>query len=62
MAYTEHRKQYLLDYAKSHKERIVVDVDKGRKEAYKQLAAKRGKSLTALIVDYLESELKKEGG
>ena len=40
----------------------MVDVDKGKKEAYKQFAAKRGKSLTALIVDYLENELQKEGG
>lgn len=40
-------------------ERIVMDVPKGTKAAYQELAKSRGKSLTQLVRELLEKELKK---
>lgn len=60
MAYSAKKKEYDIRYAKEHKERIVIDVNKGKKAQYKQLAASRGKSLSGFLIDYLESELQKE--
>lgn len=40
-------------------ERIVMDVPKGTKAVYQELAKSRGKSLTQLVRELLEKELKK---
>ena len=60
MSYDERKKDYIIGYIKEHKDRILLDVPKGKKAVYKQLAEKRGKSLTGLIVELLENELKRD--
>jgi len=41
--------------------KFSIRVKKGCGAAYKELAARRGKSLTGIIRDYLNSECAKEG-
>lgn len=59
MAYNEKSKSYVMNYIKEHKERIVLDVNKGKRDQYKRLAESRGKSLSKFITEYLETELQK---
>jgi len=57
--YTESGKKATMKYKKEHCGRIVVDVRKEKKEEYKAFAESQGKSLTALIVELLETEMGK---
>lgn len=41
--------------------KFSIRVPKGRETAYKELAAARGTSLTAIIREYLDAECEKEG-
>lgn len=50
-------------WQREHYDRIVLQVPKGRKDVYKQLAARRATSMSGLIVGLLDrelAELKKE--
>ena len=53
---SEAKKQYMYNYMKEHRERIVVDVPKGEKARYKALAERENKSLAGLIMDLLDQE------
>lgn len=56
--YTEAQKRASQKYKASSRDKLTLDIPKGSKERYKEHAEKRGKSLTALVVDLLERDIK----
>ena len=60
--YNESSKRATLKYIKENLEEVRFRVKKGEKDRYKAHAEKRGKSLTALIVDLLERDIKEYSG
>lgn len=49
-------------YVSKHYDKITVTCPKGQRDRYKTHAEQRGKSLTALIVELLENDIKNNGG
>ena len=61
MAYDEKSKERTMRYMKDKRDKLTLNLPAGDKERYKNHAEKkRGKSLTKLIVDLLEEDIKKE--
>lgn len=56
--YTEAQKRASEKYKAASRDKLTLDLPKGNKERYKEHAEKRGKSLTALVVDLLERDIK----
>lgn len=56
--YNDVSKKATMKYIKENLEEVRFRVRKGEKERYKAHAERRGKSLTALIVDLLEQDIK----
>lgn len=56
--YNESSKKATLKYIKENLEEVRFRVKKGAKDRYKAHAENRGKSLTSLIVDLLERDIK----
>ncbi len=54
------RVEYIDNWKKENTDLLRIRVPKGKKAEYQALAKRRGKSLTALIVDCLEEKLKEE--
>ena len=59
--YNEKSKKATMKYIKNNLEEVRFRVKKGDKERYKEHAQKRGKSLTALIVELLERDIEEHG-
>lgn len=57
--YDEKAKDRTMRYIKEKREKIGLNLPIGSKERYKTHAASRGRSLTALIVELLEADIKK---
>jgi len=57
--YTDKQNKATQKYKKEKRDRIALEVPKGKKEEYKAFAESRGLSLTALIVKLLEEEMQK---
>ncbi len=55
--YTEAQKRASQKYKAASRDKLTLDIPKGSKERYKEHAEKRGKSLTALVVDLLERDI-----
>ena len=58
--YTEAQKRATMKYLASKTELFQVRMPKGSKAKYQALAKRRGKSLTAVIIELLERELQAE--
>lgn len=56
--YTDAQKRAATKYLAEKTDLIQLRVPKGEKERYKAYAERQGKSLTALIVDLLEQDIK----
>lgn len=56
--YTEAQKRASQKYKAASRDKLTLDIPKGNKERYKEHAEKRGKSLTALVVELLERDIK----
>lgn len=59
MAYSEAQKRATLKYKQKAYDKIYFDVPKGKKEVYKEQAAKRGMSLQAYIVSLIEKDMER---
>ena len=59
--YTEAQKRATEKYKAASRDKLTLDVPKGTKDRYKAHAENRGKSLTSLIVDLLERDIKEYG-
>ena len=55
--YTDAQKRATAKYKAAARDKLTLDVPKGSKDRYKQHAERRGKSLTALIIDLLEQDI-----
>lgn len=55
--YNDVSKKATMKYIKENLEEVRFRVRKGEKERYKVHAERRGKSLTALIIDLLEQDI-----
>lgn len=60
--YNESTKKATIKYMREKRENLNVNLPLGAKDRYKAHAEKRGKSLTALIVDLLERDIKEYSG
>lgn len=60
MATTEAQKKATIKYMKDNLEEIRFRVRKGKKDQYKEQAAKSGMSLSAYIIHLLEKEAPEE--
>lgn len=59
---TEAQKRATEKYKAVSRDKLTLDIPKGSKDRYKAHAEQRGKSLTALIVELLENDIKENGG
>lgn len=55
--YNEQAKERTMKYMKEKRDKLTLDMPKGKKECYKSYAESKGKSLTALIMELLEAEM-----
>ena len=60
MAYNEKAKERTMRYMKEKRDKLTLNLPLGDKERYKAHADKKGTSLTALIVDLIEADIKAE--
>ncbi len=59
MAYDKKAKERTMRYMKEKRDKLTLNLPTGAKERYRAHAEqKRGKSLTALIVDLVEEDIK----
>lgn len=60
MAYDEKAKERTIRYMKDKRDKLTLNLPAGDKERYRAHAEQtRGKSLTGLIVDLVEEDIKK---
>ena len=55
--YDEKAKERTMRYLKEKRDKLTLNLRAGDKDRYKQHAERKGKSLTALIVELLESDI-----
>lgn len=58
MAYDEKAKERTMKYMKEKRDKLTLNLPAGDKERYKAHADSKGMSLTALIVELLECDIK----
>lgn len=56
--YDEKSKERTMKYLKEKRDKLTLNLPLGDKERYKSHAQQKGKSLTGLIVDLLEQDIK----
>lgn len=56
--YTDAQKRASVKYLTDKTDNLQVRIPKGYKERYKEHAKQRGKSLTSLIIELLERDIK----
>lgn len=61
MSYNEKAKERTMRYMKERRDKLTLNLPLGDKERYKNHAERKGKSLTGLIVDLIEEDIKKDG-
>lgn len=59
MAYNEKSKARTMRYMKENRDKLTLNLPKGAKEKYREYAQSKGMSLTELIVQLLEEDMKK---
>lgn len=58
MSYDENSKARTMRYMSENRDKLTLNLPKGDKERYKDYANSKGLSLTALIVELLENDIK----
>lgn len=61
MAYNEKAKERTMRYMKEKRDKLTLNLPAGDKDRYKHHAERKGKSLTALIVDLIETDMVNDG-
>lgn len=56
--YNDKAKQATMKYMREKRDKLTLNLPLGDKERYKAHAERRGKSLTGLIVELLEQDIK----
>lgn len=57
--YNEKAKARTMKYMKEKRDKLTLNLPRGDKERYKQHAENKGKSLTGLIVELIEEDIKR---
>lgn len=57
--YNESRKKASMKYNKEHREKLGLNLPKGKKDEYKAFAESRGMSLTEMFIMLIEREMGK---
>ena len=57
--YNDKAKERTMRYMKAKRDKLTLNLPSGDKERYKAYAESKGKSLTALIVELIEEDMKK---
>lgn len=57
--YDEKAKLRTIKYLKEKRDKLTLNLPLGDKDRYKQYAESKGKSLTALIVELIENDMRK---
>ncbi len=57
--YSEMAKKATIKYLKTKRDKLTLNLPLGNKERYKEYAEKRGISLTALVTELIEEDMKK---
>ena len=57
--YDEKAKQRTMKYLQENRDKLTINLPKGDKKRYKEYAQSKDKSLTRLIVDLIEEDMKK---
>lgn len=60
--YNEKAKVRTMKYMKEKRENLNLNLPLGSKDRYKKHAESKGKSLTSLIVDLVEDDIRNSGG
>lgn len=60
MAYNEKAKERTIKYMNERRDKLTLNLPKGDKERYKNHAESKGMSLTGLIVELIEKDMKNE--
>lgn len=60
--YNDKAKARTMKYMKEKRENLNINLPLGSKERYKKHAESKGKSLTSLIVDLVENDIRNSGG
>ena len=60
--YNDKAKARTMKYMKEKRENLNINLPLGSKERYKKHAESKGKSLTSLIVDLVEDDIRNSGG
>lgn len=58
MAYDEKAKERTMKYMKEKRDKLTLNLPAGDKERYRAHAEAKGKSLTGLIVELIERDMK----
>ncbi len=56
--YDDKSKERTMKYMKENRDKLTLNLPRGDKERYREHARNRGKSLTGLIVDLIEKDIK----
>lgn len=59
--YNDKAKARTIKYMKEKRENLNINLPLGSKKRYKEHAQKQGMSLTALIIDLLEADIRENG-
>lgn len=57
--YDEKAKERIMKYMKEKRDKLTLNLPLGKKEEYRRHAESKGKSLTALITELLEEDIRK---
>ena len=60
--YNDKAKARTMKYMKEKRENLNINLPLGSKERYKKHSASKGKSLTSLIVDLVEDDIRESNG
>lgn len=60
--YDEKAKERTMKYMKEKRDKLTLNLPLGSKERYKKHAESKGKSLTSLIVDLVEDDIRESNG
>ena len=57
--YNENAKNRTMKYMKENRDKLTLNLPKGKKDEYKEYAQSKGMSLTELIMSLIDADMKK---
>ena len=60
--YNENAKNRTMKYMKESRDKLTLNLPKGKKDEYKEYAQSKGMSLTELIMSLIDADMQKSSG